>query len=161
MMWEFLIILILVAAVATIVNGVEECNRKETMSFREAMDLTNLPIVTFYQGDKKFNFLLDTGSSLSVINQSALESITHTTSDNTGSLFGVDGVKREVSYVSIDLSYKNNNYTEEFQVLDMQNAIDQVKAESGVNMIGIIGSEFFRKYRYILDFNELVAYSKK
>lgn len=161
---EVIGITLVVTILSIIINGVEDyCkqSKRVNMSFKEAMDLTNLPIVTFYQGDKKFNFLLDTGSSLSVINQSALEFITHTASNNTGNLFGVDGVKREVSYVSIDLSYKNNNYTEEFQVLDMQNAIDQVKAESGVNMIGIIGSEFFRKYRYILDFNELVAYSKK
>lgn len=160
-MLDFLLILVLIVISAIIINGVEDCNRKDAMSFREAMDLTNLPIVTFYQGDKKFNFLLDTGATLSVINQAALESITHTTTNETGELFGVDGVKREVSYASINLAYKNKAYTEEFQVLDMQEAIDQVKAESGVNMVGIIGSEFFRKYKYILDFDELVAYSKK
>lgn len=160
-MLDFLIILVLIVISAIIINGVEDCNRKDAMSFREAMDLTNLPIVTFYQGDKKFNFLLDTGATLSVINQAALESITHTTTNKTGELYGVDGVKREVSYASINLAYKNKDYTEEFQVLDMQEAIDQVKAESGVNMVGIIGSEFFRKYKYVLDFDELVAYSKK
>ena len=160
-MLDFLIILVLIVISAIIINGVEDCNRKDAMSFREAMDLTNLPIVVFYQGDKKFNFLLDTGATLSVINQAALESITHTTTNETGELYGVDGVKREVSYASINLAYKNKDYTEEFQVLDMQEAIDQVKAESGVNMVGIIGSEFFRKYKYILDFDELVAYSKK
>lgn len=159
-MLDFLIILVLIVISAIIINGVEDCNRKDAMSFREAMDLTNLPIVTFYQGDKKFNFLLDTGATLSVINQAALESITHTTTNETGELYGVDGVKREVSYASINLAYKNKDYTEEFQVLDMQEAIDQVKAESGVNMVGIIGSEFFRKYKYILDFDELIAYSK-
>ena len=159
-MLDFLIILVLIVISAIIINGVEDYNRKDAMSFREAMDLTNLPIVTFYQGDKKFNFLLDTGATLSVINQAALESITHTTTNETGELYGVDGVKREVSYASINLAYKNKDYTEEFQVLDMQEAIDQVKAESGVNMVGIIGSEFFRKYKYILDFNELIAYSK-
>lgn len=159
-MLDFLIILILIVISAIIINGVEDCNRKDAMSFREAMDLTSLPIVTFYQGDKKFNFLLDTGATLSVINQAVLESITHTTTDRVGELFGVDGVKREVSYTSINLTYKNKEYTEEFQVLDMQEAIDQVKAESGVNMVGIIGSEFFRKYKYVLDFDELVAYSK-
>ena len=160
-MLDFLLILVLIVISAIIINGVEDCNRKDAMSFREAMDLTNLPIVTFYQGDKKFNFLLDTGATLSVINQAALESITHTITNKTGELYGVDGVKREVSYASINLAYKNKDYTEEFQVLDMQEAIDQVKAESGVNMVGIIGSEFFRKYKYILDFDELVAYSKK
>ena len=45
------------------------------MSFREALDLVGLPIVTFYQGDKKLNFLLDTGANLSVINKAALESV--------------------------------------------------------------------------------------
>ena len=159
-MLDFLLILVLVVISAIIINGVEDYNRKDAMSFREAMDLTNLPIVTFYQGDKKFNFLLDTGATLSVINQAALESIIHTTINKTGELYGVDGVKREVSYASINLAYKNKDYTEEFQVLDMQEAIDQVKAESGVNMVGIIGSEFFRKYKYVLDFDELVAYSK-
>lgn len=160
-MLDFLIILVLIVISAIIINDVEDCNRKDAMSFREAMDLTSLPIVTFYQGDKKFNFLLDTGATLSIINQAALESITHTTTNETGELYGVDGVKREVSYASINLAYKNKDYTEEFQVLDMQEAINQVKAESGVNMVGIIGSEFFRKYKYILDFDELVAYSKK
>lgn len=160
-MLDFLIILVLIVISAIIINGVEDCNKKDAMSFREAMDLTSLPIVTFYQGDKKFNFLLDTGATLSVINQAVLESITHTTTDRAGELFGVDGVKREVSYTSINLTYKNKEYIEEFQVLDMQEAIDQVKAESGVNMVGIIGSEFFRKYKYVLDFDELVAYSKK
>lgn len=161
MPWEFLVILLIVGAFAIVVNGIEDHNRKESMSFREAIDLVGLPIVTFYQGDRKYNFLLDTGANLSVINQATLENIEHTLLEKTGNLYGVDGINREVSFATIDLVYKSNSYTEEFQVLDMQNTIDQVKAESGVNMVGIIGNEFFRKYKYVLDFDELVAYSKK
>lgn len=156
------IILFIIVFFASIFFISKGDNKKEDyMSFREAMDLTNLPIVTFYQKDNKFNFLLDTGSSLSVINKASLDNIIHHKSNKTGDLFGVDGIKREVSYASIDLTYKGYTYKEEFQVLDMQEAINQIKAESGVNMIGIIGSDFFRKYKYILDFNELIAYSKK
>lgn len=161
MPWEFLVILLIVGTFAIVVNGIEDHNRKESMSFREAIDLVGLPIVTFYQGDRKYNFLLDTGANLSVINQATLENIEHTLLEKTGNLYGVDGINREVSFATIDLVYKSNSYTEEFQVLDMQNTIDQVKAESGVNMVGIIGNEFFRKYKYVLDFDELVAYSKK
>lgn len=161
MPWEFLVILLIVGTFAIVVNGIEDHNRKESMSFREAIDLVGLPIVTFYQGDRKYNFLLDTGANLSVINQATLENIEHTLLEKTGNLYGVDGINREVSFATVDLVYKSNSYTEEFQVLDMQNTIDQVKAESGVNMVGIIGNEFFRKYKYVLDFDELVAYSKK
>ena len=159
-MWEFLIILLFVGAFAMVVNGIEDHNKRNSMSFREAMDLVGLPIVTFYQGDKKLNFLLDTGSNLSVINEAALESIEHETLDRKGSLYGVDGIKRETSFASISLVYKKDEYREEFQVTNIQAAIDEVKAESGVNMIGIIGNDFFRRYKYILDFDELVAYSK-
>ena len=161
MPWEFLVILLIVGTFAIVVNGIEDHNRKESMSFREAIDLVGLPIVTFYQGDRKYNFLLDTGANLSVINQATLENIEHTLLEKTGNLYGVDGINREVSFATVDLVYKSNSYTEEFQVLDMQNTIDQVKAESGVNMVGIISNEFFRKYKYVLDFDELVAYSKK
>lgn len=159
-MWEFLIILLFVGAFAMVANGIEDHNKGNSMSFREALDLVGLPIVTFYQGDKKLNFLLDTGANLSVINKAALESVEHEVTNKVGSLYGVDGINREVSFANINLVYKSESYSEEFQVLDMQNTIDQVKAESGVNMVGIIGNEFFRKYKYVLDFDELVAYSK-
>ena len=38
------------------------------ISFKEGLDLTELPIVTFNQGDVKLHFLLDTGSNISFIN---------------------------------------------------------------------------------------------
>ena len=49
----------------------------ESMSFMESMNLTELPVVTFYQEDKKFNFLLDTGSSDCIIDSNILDQIEH------------------------------------------------------------------------------------
>ena len=34
-----------------------------------------------------------------------------------------------------------------------------IKLEYGINLHGILGSTFFQKYRYVLNFDELVAYS--
>lgn len=161
-MWEILVILIFIVVFALIVNGIEDHNKDKTqMSFREALDLVGLPIVTFYQGENKFNFLLDSGANLSVINEATLESIEHAMLDKKNNLYGIDGKNIPVSFASIELVYKDKTYTEEFQVMNMQDVIDKVKAESGVNMVGIIGNEFFRRYRYVLDFDELVAYSKQ
>ena len=159
-----LIVIGIVFLGAVIINGIEEynkANRKDCISFRESMDLTDLPIITFYQGNNRFNFLLDTGANLSVINSSALNNFQYNEVEGTGNIVGVEGIKKEVSYVNIDLNYKDSKYTEQFQVLDMLDAIDYVKSESGVNMVGILGNNFFRRYKYILDFNELIAYSKK
>ena len=33
--------------------------KKEIMEFKTSMELSGLPFITFYQGDKAYNFLLD------------------------------------------------------------------------------------------------------
>ena len=64
---------------AFIVNTVEKIRKKNNskISFKEAMDLAELPVVTFYNGDVKLNFLLDTGSNISYINKSIVEMRQH------------------------------------------------------------------------------------
>jgi hypothetical protein len=73
----------------------------------------------------------------------------------------MEGNSVETYFTTIPFTYKNRSYTEEFQVVDLNSAITQVKAESGVNFIGIIGNSFLQKYKYILDFDENKAYTKK
>lgn len=131
------------------------------MSFRESMDLTDLPIVTFYNNGRKFNFLLDTGATMSVIDSNALNNLKYIKSEDSGALFGMEGNKIEVSYIKASLEYKEEEYEEEFQVVDMSAAFGQIKTESGVNLSGILGSLFFKRYQYVLDFESLIAYSKK
>ena len=48
------------------------------ISFKETLDLTDLPIVTFEQNGNKINFLLDTGANRSVINKAILSNYTYT-----------------------------------------------------------------------------------
>lgn len=135
--------------------------KKYEMSFGEALDLTGLPIVTFTQGEHKLNFLLDSGANKSVINSDHLKALRHTLTGNKCMLCGMEGNSVETYYTTIPFTYKNKSYTEEFQVVDLNSLISQVKAESGVNFIGVVGNSFLQKYKYILDFAENKAYSKK
>jgi hypothetical protein len=157
---KILLLLICVAIVAFIVDGLS--NKKESeMSFGEALDLTGLPIVTFTQGEHKLNFLLDSGANKSVINSDHLKALRHTPTGEKCTVFGMEGNSVETYFTTIPFTYKNRSYTEEFQVVDLNSAINQVKAESGVNFIGIIGNSFLQKYKYVLDFDENKAYTKK
>lgn len=130
------------------------------ISFKESLDLTDLPIITFYIKDKKCNFLLDTGANLSVINNKVLSSITHEKTSITGNVYGLEGNRQSVEYVNVVLTYKDKDYPETVQALDMSAAFANIKKESGVTLHGILGNQFFQKYKYVIDFNELVAYSK-
>ena len=78
-LWELIIILVTIIFIAYIVNKIEATKKEinSRMSFKEALDLIELPIVTFYQGDKKLNFMLDSGSNLSIILFSALLNLTY------------------------------------------------------------------------------------
>lgn len=164
MVLEIVGILLAIIILALIINGAEDyCKQKKrvNMSFKEAMDLVDLPVITFYNNGKKFNFLLDTGATLSVIDFNVLNNFSHEELDDTGTICGMEGNKIDVSYVRALLEYKGMNYEEDFQVVDMSAAFNQVKTESGVTLSGILGSLFFKRYQYVLDFDSLIAYSKK
>ena len=160
MVFEFVVVLSVVVLVALMVNKVQDYNRKKVkMSFRESMNLTELPVVTFYNGTNKLNFLLDTGSNMCVINSRNIKSLSYTKLNEGGTIHGMEGNIVGVEYISMDFTYNDKLYTSTFQVVDMQDAFDIVKQESGVTIHGILGSKFFEEYKYVLDFKELIAYS--
>lgn len=134
--------------------------KKEAISFKQGFDLTELPVITLYQGEKKFNFLLDTGSNNSIIDSNILDTIEHHPIDEKSNIFGMEGNSKVVSLCNITLSYKDKEYTYPYLMCDMKAAFDSMKRDTGVTLHGIIGSKFFNTYKYVLDFAELIAYSK-
>ena len=154
------IIIILVICVIVLILNIRDNKTRVKMSIKESLDLVGLPIVTFYQGHNKFNFLLDTGANNSVINESALEYMEHNILDTVGTLSGLDGKPIEVQYANIHLNYNDTTYDTEFQITNMNDAFENIKAESGIKLVGIIGNTFFQKYKYILDFDKLAVYTK-
>lgn len=162
MILEVIGILLLVILVAITINAIED-NRKKNeskISFRESIDLTELPVVTFYNGDKKLNFLLDTGSNVSHINSSVIHLLDHTKTDQKTDTIGMEGNKVSNDICKMTVYYRNQRFEEDFIISDLNNAFDIIKQEDGVQIHGILGSKFFEKYRYVLDFSELIAYIK-
>lgn len=131
---------------------------KTKISFKEGLDLTELPIVTFYQGEKKLHFLLDTGSNISYINKDVLKDLEATDLNSLSNTFGVEGNGVETHHYNIEIGYKDNKFVEEFGAVDLNAAFSTIEKESGIKLHGIIGNCFFEKYKYILDFKELIAY---
>jgi len=149
-------------SVATVTPEVQQDDKQPDMiSFKPGFQLTELPIVTLYQGDSNFNFLLDTGSNDSIIDSNILSKIEHEMLDKESSLYGMEGNCQTVKRCNISLSYGETDFPYEYLICDMKEAFGRIKKETGVILHGIIGSKFFNEYKYILDFESLVAYSKK
>lgn len=133
----------------------------DAMSFQNSMDLAELPVVTFRQGDKKINFLLDTGSNNCVIDSNILKSIDHKMLDVETNILGLEGNAQKTGVCTIKMSYKDKEYEYPYVIQDMSAAFDSIKKDTGVTVNGMLGSKFFNEFKYVLDFDELIAYSKE
>lgn len=134
-------------------------NKKQVMEFKTSMDLTGLPIITFYQGRNKYHFLLDTGSNISYINsQSDLEVQRHNIKDT---FMGADGTDASCEWGSIKFYRNGIDYETKVAIANLDAAFTELKNCWGVTISGILGNDFFVKYKYCLDFKELVVYVRK
>lgn len=160
MILEIIGMVILVLVMAFIVNTIDDVRKRNNskISFKEAMDLVELPVVTFHNGDKKLNFLLDTGSNVSYINSSTIHLLDYEKIDKEMDTIGFEGNKVSNQFCKMSVTYRNQVFEEEFSIADLDEAFNVVKQESGVQIHGILGSKFFEKYKYVLDFKELIAY---
>lgn len=165
MILEIIGIMLAVFILAIIINGIEDyCkqHKKVNMSFKEAMDLVELPVVTFFNGDKKLNFLLDTGSNISQINRSILPLLDYKkVEEKNMDVIGIEGNKISTEFCELTITYKGQEFVGEFCINDLNDAFAIIKEESGVQIHGILGSLFLQKYKYVFDFASLTAYSKK
>lgn len=133
----------------------------DAMSFQNSMDLAELPVVTFRQGDKKINFLLDTGSNNCIIDSNILKNIDHKMLNIETNILGIEGNAQKTGVCTIKMTYKDKEYEYPYVIQDMSAAFDSIKKETGVTVNGMLGSKFFNEFKYVLDFDELIAYSKE
>ena len=150
-----------VALFVTFFEDLKRSNRKK-ISFKEAMDLTELPVVTFIGKGRKLNFLIDTGANNSILNESVVnkmklkcEEFEGVETNTAGGNFNLN----KVTNLTIKFDDKRE-YDECFLVSNMDEAFNSVKAETGVMIHGILGSNFFARNKYIIDYDSLALYVK-
>lgn len=141
-------------------NSVPQFN---VVSFKKGFIAPNIPIVTLLQGEKSYQFLLDTGSDESIINKAALADMEYTKKEegNKHRLTGFGGSSEDLSLCEMTLQYKDLNITETFLVADLTESFIAIEQEHGIHLTGMLGSKCLRKNRFILDFNQLIAYNEK
>lgn len=164
MIINIILVILAVVVIATIVNICESKLDKERskFSFKEAMDLIDLPIITFQAGNNKLSFLLDTGADESHITSEAAPLLNTVPFDAniSDNITVAKNVSVSKGY-NTTLTYKGHNYDVTlYESKEMSGAFAQLKSMYGIQIHGILGTSFFQKYRYVLDFAELTAYQK-
>lgn len=136
--------------------------KRNKISFRESLDLVDLPIVTFKNNNIKLNFLLDTGSNVSYINKEVLSQLQYESTNRIDQFIGASGDVQIVNVIKMSLLYKDKKeYVEQFSTADLSKAFGAIKSENGVSIHGILGNSFFMTYGYVLDFEEKSFYNRR
>lgn len=158
MIQTILLITCLACISCTIICIFYRKTNKIEFSFKEGMDKIGLPIISLNQNGNTYNFLLDTGAEFSVLNTTTIENIAYTEIQATGEIYGVSGEKTSTSYVAAGFSYKNTSFLEMFQVCNVA-GLDFINEEYKIVIVGILGSSFLSKYKFLVDFKQLKAYT--
>lgn len=153
------IVFILIIVIALIANAVEEHN--SAIPFDSSYEDSGLPVITLTNNGKEFNFLVDTGANLCVLNERHLEEIEHEPLKGTGTMFGMEGNVQQVSYVRVDLTIGKDILKVPFQIINIDNAFGRVEQDYGVTIHGVLGTQFLEKYKGKIDFIErTLSYGK-
>lgn len=128
--------------------------------FKESVDLINLPVVTFTNNNTKLHFLLDTGSDDSYINSNILDKLEITQKYAVcRNITTASGNAESNLAIAMNISYMDKTFHNIFIVSDFEEAFNRAVGSSGIVIHGILGSKFFARYKYILDYVKLAAYS--
>ena len=163
MILEFSIVFLTVVAagLAALYFKDTRYRERDKISIKEAMDLAQVPVVTFYEGDIKLNFLLDSGSSHSHISSSIAKQLVGTPVETNYSYTNSTGSDTISIVIESVLKYKNKEFKVNLFVNEgLDISFGDIKKECGVQLHGILGSDFLKEHKYVLDFAELIAYHK-
>lgn len=131
-----------------------------TVSFQEAMDLVELPIITVQNNNTKINLLLDTGSNSSYISPNILKDLNYDEIELSNTTIGFGGGATHTRGCNMKIKYKKLIFEDIFIIMQSDDVFAAIKQECGVQVHGILGSKFFDRYSYVIDFKDLVAYIK-
>lgn len=135
---------------------------ENVVSFKDSIKNTDFPIIKFTIGSKRYGFILDTGANMNCIDMEALEEVKDSIVDTKeGTVINsVHGRSKESEACKIDFSYGKSKFSEWFQPVNMKSPFESINKTGNVNLIGIIGNDFFQKYRWSIDFDRMVVWMK-
>lgn len=154
------VLLIIIAVLSNKFIKYKNINEKK-ISFFESLKLAGLPVVTMTSNGVDINFLLDTGSNKSFIDNNLIENIdAQKIEGKKAFVTGINNKASETYSYNIKLNYKNNIFENEFQAFDFEQSVGHIKEKTGVKIDGIIGSDLLTKYKYIINYEDYTAYNQ-
>lgn len=131
----------------------------------DALKKSGYAILTFTINRKKYNFLLDTGSAVNMIDSSALKRIVDSgyellPPEESYFISGIGGESEKTESYSLGIRYGRTAYRDSFVVKNLSAIFGTIYDQTGYSIDGLLGMPFFNKNKWIFDFEQNVVWIK-
>ena len=129
-------------------------------SFYRRFNQTRLPTIMVGIEGKHLCFILDTGSPCSLIDSDVVEYFRDMVEPiGDYCISGLEGTKHKVDMITLPFNFEGYTYKTIFCVQPLLNAFKGIEDESGIQVHGLLGTDFLIENKWILDFKELNIHS--
>jgi len=131
------------------------------ISFKKEFHSIGVPLIKLKFNGKLEWFLVDTGSNVNYLRKNIYEEL-----EVKPEIIGNDIIKNstcttESNVIKINLSFNKTKFNDEkFHIMSIA-PFDNGLFKGKYNIIGLIGNEFFEKYKLTIDFDKLIIWIKK
>lgn len=115
-----------------------------------------LPIIPIEIKGQYLSFILDTGSTCSLIDSTVVEyfkDIVEPIGDYC--ISGIEGTKHKVDMITLPFTFEGQFYKPKFCVKPLLDTFKGIEDESGIQVHGLLGTDFLLENQWIIDFKEL------
>lgn len=132
------------------------------LEFKNDFQNHNLPIVKLKFGDTKYNFLIDTGADVNLVNKSLFDILNvnnDITSKERGLVITASGEEKSTEAI-LDFKYGNTKFQERMVIMDLDSAFAAILEDNKIQLHGVLGSTFFNKHKWAIDFDNMIVWTK-
>lgn len=115
-----------------------------------------LPIIPIEIKEQYLCFILDTGSTCSLIDSNVVEYFKDIV-EPVGDYYinGIEGTEHKVDMITLPFTFEGQTYKPKFCVKPLLDAFKGIEDESGIQVHGLLGTDFLLENQCIINFEEL------
>lgn len=142
-------------------------DNKGVISFRDAFDKSEMPVITLFMEGVPLNFLVDSGANLNLLDKQIFDNIFPDKVD-AGIKYNVaaaGGELKDLGSHKLEFLIECDKYIEkcqdEFCIMDLSGTFGSIYDTTGLQLHGVLGARFFVQNQWRLDFDNLIIWLKK
>lgn len=134
-------------------------NRIFSFPISYGLSKTGLPLIPVQVGEHTMLFLIDTGATHSIIDESISSHLdscfVHQIPNKTIQISGIEDTEKQGSIYELTFKIDDQRYIQEFVTNSLIEASSEMMKNSGLQIHGILGTDFLFKNQWIIDFENI------